>query len=380
MRSMKAFRAAPLVVVVSIGLALAGCGGSDSPDETPTAGPETATFVATPDNTAAPSPTATASPTATEPPPTATPTPEPVVLADRTYRMERFRVPAGSRPHDVAPALDGGVWFTAQGSGHLGWLDPETGESRLTPLGAGSAPHGVVVGPDGALWITDGGLNAIVRVDPETDEVTVYPLPADRPNANLNTGTFDNDGIHWFTGQNGIYGRLDPATGEMEVFDAPGGAGPYGIDTTPGGDVYYVSLRGSHLAYIERETRAATRIDPPTAGQGARRVWSDSEGRLWISEWNSGQLSMFDPASDEWREWPLPGNNPQPYAVYVDEDDGVWVTDFGSNTLVFFNPQTEEFSQILHPTPNANVRQLLGREGEVWGAESGTEHLVVVRW
>ena len=33
-------------------------------------------------------------------------------------------VPQGSRPHDVAPASHGGVWYTAQGSGELGWLEP----------------------------------------------------------------------------------------------------------------------------------------------------------------------------------------------------------------------------------------------------------------
>jgi virginiamycin B lyase len=87
-------------------------------------------------------------------------------------------VPPGSHPHDVAPAPDGGVWYTAQGSGELGWLDPETGEVREVALGSGSAPHGVIVGPDGAPWITDGGLNAIVRVDPESSEVTTYALPA----------------------------------------------------------------------------------------------------------------------------------------------------------------------------------------------------------
>ena len=84
--------------------------------------------------------------------------------------MHAFPVPAGSRPHDVAPAVDGGVWYTAQGSGELGWLDPATGETRHTPLGSGSRPHGVIVGPDGAPWITDGGLNAIVRVDPDSFE------------------------------------------------------------------------------------------------------------------------------------------------------------------------------------------------------------------
>ena len=95
---------------------------------------------------------------------------------------------AGSRPHDVAPAADGrSVWYTAQGSGQLGLLDPATGKSRLIPLGDGSAPHGVIVGPDGAPWITDGGLNAIVRVDPRTEKVDRYPLPPGRDSANLNT-------------------------------------------------------------------------------------------------------------------------------------------------------------------------------------------------
>ena len=79
--------------------------------------------------------------------------------------VREYAVPAGTHPHDVAPARGGGVWYTAQASGALGLLDQLSGKSRLIPLGAGSAPHGVIVGPDGAAWVTDGGLNAIVRVD-----------------------------------------------------------------------------------------------------------------------------------------------------------------------------------------------------------------------
>ena len=132
-----------------------------------------------------------------------------------TLAIREFDVPAGSHPHDVAPAADGGVWYTGQHVGTLGHLDPATGTIREIPLGSRSAPHGVIVGPDGAPWITDSGLNAIVRVDPVTDEVKAFPLPADRPDANLNTAAFDGDGTLWFTGQAGIYGRLDPETGEM---------------------------------------------------------------------------------------------------------------------------------------------------------------------
>src|SRR6266508_1981505 len=128
------------------------------------------------------------------------------------YTIQEYPVPAGSHPHDVAPANDGTVWYTAQISGALGRLNPTTGETHHIPLGSGSSPHGVIIGPEGAPWITDSGLNAIVRVDPETEEVQVFPLPAESGYANLNTAVFDRDGILWFTGQNGVYGRLDPAT------------------------------------------------------------------------------------------------------------------------------------------------------------------------
>ena len=294
--------------------------------------------------------------------------------------MRVFPVPAGSRPHDVAPAVDGGVWYTAQGSGELGWLDPETGETRHTPLGSGSRPHGVIVGPDGAPWITDGGLNAIVRVDPDSLKVDVFPLPSERPNANLNTATFDNDGNLWFTGQNGVYGRLDPATGDMQVFDAPKGRGPYGIATSPNGDVYYASLAGSYVGRIDPTTGEATVLEPPTPNQGARRVWSDSSGRIWVSEWNAGQVSVYNPPTGDWNEWKLPGANPRAYAVYVDENDDVWLSDFGANTVLRFDPVTQEFEVFDLPSTPSNVRQILGRPGEVWLPESAADQLVVIRY
>ena len=293
-------------------------------------------------------------------------------------RVREFPVPSGTHPHDVAPARDGGVWFTAQGSGDLGWLDPATGRARLTPLGQGSAPHGVIVGPDGAPWITDGGLNAIVRVAPRSLAVTRFPLPASAGYANLNTATFDGRGILWFTGQSGIYGRVDPATGKVRVFPAPRGAGPYGITTTPSGAVYYASLAGSYLGRIDVRTGKATVLRPPTASQGARRAWSDSRGRIWVSEWNAGKLARFEPATKRWREWRVPGANPMPYAVYVDERDKVWLSDFGANALVRFDPLTSRFTRVRLPSANAAVRQILGRRDEVWGAESGTDKLVVV--
>lgn len=290
-----------------------------------------------------------------------------------------FDVPAGSRPHDVAPAPEGRVWYTGQRRGVLGILNPQTGEVREVPLGEGSAPHGVIQGPDGAAWITDGGLNAIVRYDPRTDAVRSWPLPREFDDSNLNTAAFDGQGRIWFTGQTGIYGRLDPRNGDMRVWRDPEGRGPYGIAATPSGDIYYVSLAGSHLGRIDLETGAVELIEPPTPQQGARRVWSDSRGNLWISEWNSGQLSRYNPSTGEWRSWRPEGERPRVYAVYVDERDVVWISDFGANSVLAFDPRAESWRRYPGSGANAQVRQILGTPGWIYLPESGLDRIMVVR-
>ena len=288
-------------------------------------------------------------------------------------------VPQRAGIHDLAPAPDGGVWFTAQASGHLGWFDPKTGRSELVPLGAGSAPHGVIQGPDKAAWVNDGGLGAIVRVGWPDRSVRAFALPPGTPYANLNTATFDHDGDLWFTGQSGVVGRLARKTGVVTVKDAPKGRGPYGICTTPSGDVWWCSLAGSFIAKIDRKSGESQVVEPPTKNQGARRIWSDSHGRLWVSEWMSGNLSLHDPTAKTWRHWKLPGDNPRPYAVWVDERDKVWVSDFGGNAVFRFDPDGERFERFGFPREAASVRQILGRPGEVWLPESGTEHISMIR-
>ncbi len=318
---------------------------------------------------------------------------------DNIYNIREYPVPDGSHPHDVAPveATDTSagsgvphdnnitVWYTAQTLGKLGKLDKLTGKIHSIDLGHGSSPHGVIIGPDGAPWITDGGLNAIVRVDPKTEYVKTFPLPKGSPFANLNTAVFDKNGTLWFTGQSGIYGKLNTLTkgeegrvlkGQIKIFYAPKGPGPYGITTTPNGTVYFASLAGSYIAYINPKNGSATVLEPPTPDQGARRVWSDSQGKIWVSEWNAGKLGMYNPATGKWKEWKLPGSNPMPYAIFVDDKNMVWLSDFGSNSLVSFDPKKEAFKVFKIPSSGAKVRQILGMHGEIWGAESGTDKII----
>ena len=316
---------------------------------------------------------------ATPPPVAAQATPPP------GYQVTHYdaKTPGSGRvgSRDITAAGDGSMWFCGQRNGTLNRLDPASGEVRPTRLGEGSAPHGVIRGPDGGLWVTDGGQNAIVRVDPRDARVQLWKLPANFPDTNLNTGVFDPRGTLWFTGQNGIIGRFIPATERMEVWAAPGGRGPYGMTRTPQGGIWYVSLAGNHLAQIEDLDTGRIRIlEPPTPRQGARRVWSDSQGRLWISEWNSGNVSMHDPRDGTWRAWKLPGERPRAYAVWVDPSDAVWLTDFGGNSVVRFDPRSETFLAFPADRPGANIRQMDGIAGEAWGGETGTDRILRIRY
>src|SRR5687767_4297579 len=91
--------------------------------------------------------TATTSTAATSTAPVTTTTasgPTSTAAQSTAREVAEFPVAAGSGPHDVAPAPDGTVWYTGQGNGTLGNLDPRTGAVREIPLGSGSSPHGVV--------------------------------------------------------------------------------------------------------------------------------------------------------------------------------------------------------------------------------------------
>jgi virginiamycin B lyase len=73
--------------------------------------------------------------------------------------------------------------------------------------------------------------------------------------------------------------------------------------------------------------------------------------------------------------WRLPGERPRAYGRPRGQRDAVWRSKLGTNALVRFVPERNTFDVL--PSPIGNVRQLLGRPGEVWGVESGADKLVV---
>ena len=57
----------------------------------------------------------------------------------------------------------------------------------------------------------------------------------------------------------------------------------------------------------------------------------------------------------------------------------MWLSDFGANAVVSFDPKSETFESFPGSAAGANVRQILGRPGEVWAPESGNDRLMLIR-
>ena len=61
------------------------------------------------------------------------------ISAAPAAQVSYFDVPRGAHPHDVAPAPDGTVWYTAQRQGALGILDPKP--ARCSKFRSAPAPR-----------------------------------------------------------------------------------------------------------------------------------------------------------------------------------------------------------------------------------------------
>ena len=49
------------------------------------------------------------------------------------------------------------------------------------------------------------------------------------------------------------------------------------------------------------------------------------------------------------------------------------------NAVFSFDAPSEKFTRYPLPRDSSHIRQILGRPGEVWLPESGTEHISVIR-
>ena len=257
---------------------------------------------------------------------------------------------AGARPHDVAPAPMAASG-TRRRARRARLARPAHGEGHVRParqrLGAARRDRR-------ARTARLDHRRRVERDRPRRPhDPAVAALPAARRPAQRQPqhGRLRQRGILWFTGQTGVYGRLDPATrrdarSSTRRAGAARTASPSrrtGESTTPRSPAATSPGSTSRPARRRRSTRR------PPAGRAPRLV--GLHGRIWVSEWNAGQVGVVRPADATLAEsGSCPGGDPQAYAVYVDETDRVWLTDFGAQRARPLRPRDREFD-VPAPSP-----------------------------
>ena len=207
-----------------------------------------------------------------------------------------------SRPRRTAPC---GTPASARAFSAV--LDPKTGKHEQIPLGPGPAPHGVIVGAGRRRLDHRRRAERDRALRSDDQEREAVPLPQELPERQPQHRRLRQGRQLWFTGQNGVYGRVDPETGKIEAWKSPQGRGPYGIAATPSGDVWYVSLAGDYHragstprpAPRGRRAADAGRRARAASGRTPRACCGSASG-------TAGELGRYDPAAKTWKTYPLP--------------------------------------------------------------------------
>ena len=289
-----------------------------------------------------------------------------------------YDMPGPSRmPFSAAPAKDGSLWIPNFGTNNkITRLNPATGEMEdfSVPTQGTAAVHSAVPGPDGSVWTCQQGSNEIGRWDPNTRKITEYQDPYLSGKERIESGgekhtcRLDPGGNVWATGS--PLTRLDPETRKFtHFFDVPQQA--YGIEPGADGNMWFTKQTTNQIGKVDWKTLKVTYYTPPNSKKldhpYPRRLAIDSNGIVWVGEYNAGQIDRFDPKTETFQEYMLPGFSPSPYGVGIDAENNVWYSSFDQDVLGRLDQKTGKITLYPFPHPENTIREFFrDPQGNLW--------------
>ena len=272
-----------------------------------------------------------------------------------------YELPGPNRmPWSGAPDKEGNVWIPYYGAANkIGRLNPKTGEVQEWPVpNRGSAGiHSAVAGPDGVVWITEQGSNKLAKWDPATQQVSEY-----QDTIGKHTVRIGPTGEVWFSGGKGSF---NPETKKFTAYEG----GAYGIALDQPGNAWYAS--GDDLVKVDAQTRKLTKYTPPTHENNFnRRIQVDTDGTVWFAEFNKGKMARFDPKTEKFQEYQLPGPEPTPYALGIDKNHYVWYSSEDMDVIGRLDPKTGDVLEYPFPHSENTMREFFYQPetGRMWFA------------
>jgi virginiamycin B lyase len=282
-----------------------------------------------------------------------------------------FPAPGGLGPWSAVEDKDGMLWIPYYGRGNeVVRLDPKTAELTRFPLPFSKTAgiHSVIPAPDGTVWFTEVAMGRIAHLDPRTKEITEYqnsPLPDGR-HTGTHTIRVDESGRVWTSGGPAI-SMFDPSTNAFKHFDL---GATYGNEVGMNGDQWFTSFRDDGPIGRVTKDGALTKFYPPTKGK-PQRLQVDTDGTVWFSERRGGKIGRLDPTSATFKEFPLPGPEPSPYAIGIDRNHMIWYSSHEQDTLNRLDPGNGEVIEYPYPHSEISMREFFrDSQGRMWYASS----------
>jgi len=217
----------------------------------------------------------------------------------------------GGLVHDPALDSEQNIWFSIMQGNHLGKWERETEKITLykAPIqGQGSYGYGILVDQRDKVWFVTYHRCTLTMFDPVTETFTDHHALGGRAEGGCVMRRLDEaaDGAIWYgVYSHGKLGRLDPSTGEQELFDMP----------VPFGAPY------------------ATQID--------------RDGNVWTGDDTTGMV-RFDPRTREFTYFPSPQRSAFP-KMEVTREGAIW-----------FGPRDRGHTRVSVLYPDVNEMTTLG--------------------
>lgn len=209
-------------------------------------------------------------------------------LEPTTGEVKEYKMPVekADDPHSLIFDANGILWFTLQGANMVGRLDPKSGKIELKDVPTESAlPYGIQMSSEGVPFFCELGTHKIGSIDPKTIAIHDYDLPKEVRPRRLAIDAQDR--VYFSDFKGGHLGRLHPKTGEVKLWDSPGGpeSNPYGITITPDGMVWYSEsgAKPNTMVRFDPKTETFAKAAIPSGGGVVRNMAAAKDGRVYIA-------------------------------------------------------------------------------------------------
>lgn len=195
------------------------------------------------------------------------------------------------------------------------------------------------VGPDGNVYFTDDGRGSIGRLNPETDQITAWRLPHD---SRLNGLSIDPLGNVYYVDQDGRIGRLAPDTNTITEWTIPFTNEDRPVHIAAVGLNLFFTLRNDLIGMLDPGNNTFMGWKPPI-GRRPSDIYPGPQGFLYFSGGDSSTIGRLNPATNEMTEWKI-GVDLGLTGVFIDQGG-----------LVFFaqgREGTKSIIGMLDPTTN----------------------------